>query len=71
MNNRAIDDLVALWRAVGGANVRLHRLVGLRPSHDIVEPERRQAPAARFLPMLHAILDDQPPERDVIIDVRE
>ena len=71
VNNRAIDDLVALWRAVGGANVRLHRLVGLRPSHDIVEPERRQAPAARFLPMLHAILDDQPPERDVIIDVRE
>jgi pimeloyl-ACP methyl ester carboxylesterase len=70
VNNRAIDELVGLWRAVGGANVRLHRLVGLQPSHDIVEPERRKAPAARFLPLLHAILDDPPRERDAIIDAR-
>jgi pimeloyl-ACP methyl ester carboxylesterase len=70
VNNRAIDDLVVLWRAVGGANVRLHRLVGLRPSHDIIEPERRRAQALRFLPMLHAILDEPAPERDAIIDVR-
>jgi alpha-beta hydrolase superfamily lysophospholipase len=70
VNNWAIDDLVALWRGVGGANVRLHRLIGLRGSHDVVEPERRRAPATRFLPMLHAILDEAPPERDTVIDVR-
>ena len=29
VNNRAMDDLVARWRAVGGDNVRLHRLIGL------------------------------------------
>jgi pimeloyl-ACP methyl ester carboxylesterase len=68
VSNAAIDDLVARWRAAGGAGVRVHRLVGLGRSHDIVEPERRGAPALRFLPFLHAILDAPPAERDTVID---
>ena len=70
VNNRAIDELVALWRAVGGERVRVHRLVGLGPSHDVVEPERNRAPARRFLPHLHAILDAPPPEHDTVLDAR-
>ena len=71
VNNRAIDDLLARWRAAGGASVRVHRLVGLGRSHDIVEPERKRAPAARFLPHLHALLDGSPPDEDLTLDVRD
>ncbi len=67
VNNRAIDELVRLWRAAGGAHVRVHRLVGLGPSHDIIEPERPRAPARRFLPHLHALLDAAPPDRDLVL----
>jgi len=67
VNNRAIDDLLARWRAA----VRVHRLVGLGRSHDIVEPERKRAPAARFLPHLHALLDGSPPDEDLTLDVRD
>ena len=70
VNNRAIDDLVARWRAAGGENVLVHRLLGLGRSHDIVEPERRRAPAGRFLPGLHAILDAEPAGADTTLDVR-
>ena len=70
VNNRTIDDLVARWRAVGGERVRVHRLVGLGPSHDVIEPERPRAPALRFLPHLHALLDAPPAERDLTIDAR-
>jgi pimeloyl-ACP methyl ester carboxylesterase len=70
VNNRAIADLVERWRAVGGERVRVHRLVGLGFSHDVIEPEWRRAPAARFLPMLHAILDAPPRDEDAVIDVR-
>jgi pimeloyl-ACP methyl ester carboxylesterase len=70
VNNKAIDDLVALWRAAGGEHVRIHQLVGLGPSHDVVEPERRRAPAARFLPLLHALLDAPPAASDLVIDAR-
>jgi carboxylesterase len=69
VNNAAIDELIALWRAVGGAAVRVHALVGLGPSHDIVEPERPSSPALRFLPALHALLDAPPPTEDVTIDL--
>ncbi len=71
VNNRAIDDLLARWRAAGGASVRVHRLVGLGPSHDVVEPERKRAPAARFLPRLHALLDAPPPTEDLTLDLRD
>ena len=67
VSNAAIDDLVARWRAAGGANVRVHALVGLGASHDVVEPEHRGAPALRFLPALHALLDAPPPHRDETI----
>ena len=70
VNNRTIDDLVRRWRAVGGSHVRLHKLVGLGLTHDIIEPERPRAPALRFLPLLHALLDASPPEGDTVIDVR-
>jgi len=70
VNNRTIDDLVRAWRAVGGANVRVHSLIGLGRSHDVVEPERKRAPAARFLPLLHAVLDAPPAAADAVIDAR-
>jgi carboxylesterase len=70
VNNRTIDDLVERWRAVGGANVVVHRLVGLGASHDVVEPERKGAPAARFLPLLGELLDASPPRADRVIDAR-
>jgi len=68
VNNGAIDDLLARWRAAGGAGVHVHRLVGLGASHDIIEPERTRAPAARFLPHLHALLDASPPGEDLTLD---
>jgi len=70
VNNRTIDDLVRTWRAAGGRRVRVHELIGLGASHDIVEPERRRAPALRFLPLLHRILDEPPPETDEVLDAR-
>ena len=69
VNNRAIDDLVARWRAAGGANVRVHSLIGLGPSHDIVEPERKRSPALRFLPALHALLDAPPADEDRTLSI--
>jgi hypothetical protein len=50
--------------------VRIYRLVGAGPSHDIVEPERPHSPAARFLPLLHALLDAPPSEADTTLDAR-
>jgi len=71
VNNRAIDDLVARWRAAGGEGVRVLRVLGLGSSHDIVEPERTRAPAGRFLPMLHAILDAPPAGADTTLVVAQ
>jgi carboxylesterase len=70
VNNAAIDALVARWRGAGAPRVRLHRLVGLGLSHDVIEPERPSAPALRFLPHLHALLDAGPPNEDLVIDAR-
>lgn len=70
VNNHAIDELVANWRRAGGDRVRIYRLVGAGPSHDIVEPERPHSPAARFLPLLHALLDAPPSEADTTLDAR-
>jgi pimeloyl-ACP methyl ester carboxylesterase len=71
VNNRTIDDLVARWRQAGGERVRVHQLVGLGPSHDVIEPERPRAAALRFLPHLHALLDAPPADRDLTIDARK
>lgn len=71
ISNRTIDDLVRRWREAGATNVHVHRLTGLGPSHDIVEPDLRRGAARRFLPRLHGLLDADPPERDLAIDVNE
>jgi carboxylesterase len=46
VNNRAVSRLANRWRRTG-ANVSVHRLEGLPPSHDIIEPERSNAARAR------------------------
>ena len=71
VNNSAIDDLVARWRDVGAKGIHVHRLIGLGPSHDIIEPERKNAHAKKFLPHLHALLDDAAADRDIVIDTRD
>lgn len=68
VSNSAIDELVTRWHAAGARNVRVHRVVGLGPSHDVIEPERAHSPAARFLPHLHALLDASPPPEDLTLD---
>jgi len=68
VNNSAINDLVARWRSAGGDRVRIHRLVGAGLSHDVIEPERPHSPAARFLPLLHALLDAPPSDTDTVLD---
>ena len=70
VSNAALDALVARWRAVGAAHVRVLRLDGLPFSHDVIEPELRRAPAARFLPLLHAVLDAQPATADGTLNAR-
>jgi pimeloyl-ACP methyl ester carboxylesterase len=68
VNNSAINDLVARWRSAGGEHVRIHRLVGAGLSHDVIEPERPHSPAARFLPLLHALLDAPPSDTDTVLN---
>jgi carboxylesterase len=70
VNNAAIDRLVARWRRAGAHGVRVLRLVGLGVSHDVIEPEWKRAPAVRFLPQLHALLDNPPAEADTVLDAR-
>ena len=40
INNPAAEKLAALWSAHEGGRIVLHRLNGLPPSHDIIEPLR-------------------------------
>ena len=57
VNNGAARALVAAWRAHDGTAVVLHRMTGLPPSHDIIEPLRPGTVARRayrtLLPILH------------------
>lgn len=46
VNNRAVSRLANRWRR-SGANVSVHQLDGLPPSHDIIEPERSNSARAR------------------------
>jgi pimeloyl-ACP methyl ester carboxylesterase len=46
VNNAAVQRLAARWRAVH-APVAVHRLDGLPPSHDIIEPLRAHSTRAR------------------------
>ena len=57
VNNRAIRKLAARWRAHRSNAVSMHRFTGLRPSHDIIEPLRDPAVAARILPLLLELID--------------
>jgi len=57
VNNSAIRQLAATWRAAGATNVRMQRLAGAGPSHDIIEPENNRAIILRSYPTLLALLD--------------
>jgi len=57
VNNAAIRHLAAAWRSSGATNVRLHRLRGIGPSHDIIEPEGNLRTIMRSYPGLLALLD--------------
>ncbi|HEX3465077.1 MAG TPA: alpha/beta fold hydrolase [Candidatus Elarobacter sp.] len=58
VSNAAARAVAAAWRAHGDqTDVRLHRITGLPPSHDVIEPLRHGALARRalrtLLPVLH------------------
>jgi len=57
VNNAAIRRLAAAWRASGAANVRVHTLLGIGPSHDIIEAEHNAAVVGRSYGALLALLD--------------
>jgi hypothetical protein len=57
VNNAAIRQLAERWRANGATNVAVHRLRGVGPSHDIIEPEHNRAVVMRSYPALLALLD--------------
>ena len=59
VNNAAIRRLAAAWRATGAANVRVHTLHGIGPSHDIIEVEHNPAVVARSYGALLALLDGE------------
>ena len=63
VNNAAARDLARAWNAHGGNAVELHRITGLPPSHDVIEPLRPGTHARRayrtLLPILHS--DAAPP----------
>ena len=46
VNNRAAVHLAERWRA-GGASVAIHRLAGLPPSHDVIDPSRPNSSRVR------------------------
>ena len=48
VNNRAVMRLAKRWRAASGA-VAVHRLEGLPPSHDIIEPLRSSSGRAELV----------------------
>jgi pimeloyl-ACP methyl ester carboxylesterase len=56
VNNRAIARLAGAWRAHADRRIMVHRLRGLPPSHDIVEPRRRRPLAASVYPALFEII---------------
>jgi carboxylesterase len=56
VNNAAIRQLAAAWHAAGTAHMRLHRLTGVGPSHDIIEPENNRTSIAHSYPDLLKLL---------------
>jgi pimeloyl-ACP methyl ester carboxylesterase len=57
VNNRSVRKIASLWQASGAPNVRVHRLIGLPPSHDIIEPLRNPGLVDRVFPELAALVD--------------
>ncbi len=60
VHNRNVRRLAHAWRTRGSANVAVHVLRGLPPSHDIVEPLGSPRLARRVLPTIVALLDPEP-----------
>ncbi|HTD35528.1 MAG TPA: alpha/beta fold hydrolase [Candidatus Elarobacter sp.] len=59
VSNAAARAIAGAWRAHGtGTEIALHRITGLPPSHDVIEPLREGTLARRayrtLLPILHA-----------------
>jgi len=58
VSNAAARAVAAAWRAHGADGVAVHRITGLPPSHDVIEPLRHGALARRalrtLLPILHS-----------------
>jgi len=60
VNNAAIRHLAAAWGRSGATNVRLHRLSGVGPSHDVIEHENNDPTVKRSYPTLLMLLDGSP-----------
>ncbi len=58
VNNRTVRKLAERWRSAG-ATIAVHQLVGLPPSHDIIEPQRSGAARARQT-LVELLLADAP-----------
>ena len=61
VNNAAARDLAGAWNAHDATAVELHRITGLPPSHDVIEPLRPGALARRAYRTLLPILHDRGP----------
>ncbi len=57
VSNAAARDLARIWQARRTDGIVLHQLHGLPPSHDIIEPDRSSALAARVYPTLVRLVD--------------
>jgi carboxylesterase len=57
VNNRSAARLACVWQERGGTHVETHRLRGLPPSHDIIEPLRSPDIVRRIYPTLVDLAD--------------
>jgi hypothetical protein len=57
VNNRSAARLARVWQQRGGARIETHRLRGLPPSHDIIEPLRSPEIVRRIYPTLVELAD--------------
>jgi pimeloyl-ACP methyl ester carboxylesterase len=60
VNNRSALRLARLWEEAG-ATLQRHRLHGLPPSHDIIEPQRNPKVAAQAYALLLPLFDNHEP----------
>jgi alpha-beta hydrolase superfamily lysophospholipase len=57
VRNRSTRRLAALWKAHAATRITLHRLRGLPPSHDVIEPLRVPKIVERIYPTLIELAD--------------